>query len=79
MLRCGLYDLAALRVLAMRRLVPVNAEVDLVEKELKRKWAQKNQLMLREMKPTGREMSYLLALLSDLSDSSVIPARRSHG
>ena len=73
-LRYGLYDLAAHEILAMRRLVPVNAEVDLVEKELKRKWAQKNQSMLREMEANQAGDVVLASSTSDLSDSSGYPS-----
>ena len=61
----------------MRRLVPVNAEVDLVEKELKRKWAQKNQSMLRELEVNQAEDVVLASSTSDVSIYLAIPARRS--
>ncbi|MEC7408078.1 MAG: hypothetical protein VYB72_04645, partial [Planctomycetota bacterium] len=68
--RYGLYDLAAHEILAMRRLMPKNAEIDLVENELKRIWAQKNKLMLREMEVNQAGDVLLASSTSDLSNSS---------
>ena len=42
-IRYGLFEIAAYELMAIRRIDPKSAEVDLVEQQLKRQWKQKNQ------------------------------------